>query len=215
MKKLFSAIMIVAAFAGSASAQEAKAKAILAEVSKKYKSQDAIKADFSFTLDNQAAKVKESQEGTLYVKANSNKYKVVMTNQELFSDGKSQWTYLKKDREIQVSNVDNSGEALNPAKIFTLYEKGFKYTYIGDGTEGGKTVSLIELVPVDASKSIFKVRLGIDKALKQIVSAKLFAKNGNTYTYKVKTNYPNARVPESTFSLDPKKYPGVELVDLR
>ena len=46
-----------------------------------------------------------------------------MTNQELFSDGKSQWTYLKKDKEVQVSNVDNSGDAINPAKIFTVYEK--------------------------------------------------------------------------------------------
>lgn len=75
------------------------------------------------------SKVKETQQGTLYVKANANKYKVAMTNQDLISDGKVQWTYLKNDQEVQISNVD-SGDAINPAKIFTIYEKGFKYAIL-------------------------------------------------------------------------------------
>lgn len=216
MKKLISAVMVVVAFTTATYAQtDAKAKAILAEVSKKYKSYDVVKTDFSFTLDNPKAKVKETQQGTLYVKANSNKYKVAMTNQELFSDGKSQWTYLKKDKEVQVSNVDNSGEGINPAKIFTVYEKGFKYIYTGEQKVGAKTYQMIDLTPVDAKKAIFKVRLSIDKAAKQIANVVLFDKNGNKYTYNVKTFSPNVKVPETTFAFDAKKYPGVEVVDLR
>ncbi|WP_443939584.1 LolA family protein [Pedobacter sp. MW01-1-1] len=216
MKKLFSACLMVAAFATSTYAQtDAKAKAILAEVSKKYKSYNIVKTDFTFTLENPKAKVKETQQGTLYVKANSNKYKVAMTNQELFSDGKSQWTYLKKDKEVQVSNVDNSADAINPAKLFTVYEKGFKYTYTGDQKVGGKTYEMIDLVPLDSKKSIFKVRLSIDKSLKQIANVLLFDKNGNKYTYNVRAFSPNVKVPETTFAFDAKKYPGVEVVDLR
>ncbi|MBO9675767.1 MAG: outer membrane lipoprotein carrier protein LolA [Sphingobacteriaceae bacterium] len=216
MKKLISALMVVVSFTTATYAQtDAKAKAILADVSKKYKSYNIVKTDFTFTLDNPKAKVKETQQGTLYVKANSNKYKVAMTNQELFSDGKSQWTYLKKDKEVQVSNVDNSGDAINPAKIFTVYEKGFKYVYTGDEKVGGKTYEMIDLTPVDAKKSIFKVRLSIDKAAKQIANVVLFDKNGNKYTYNVKTFSPNVNVPETTFAFDAKKYPGVEVVDLR
>ncbi|RZL37934.1 MAG: outer membrane lipoprotein carrier protein LolA [Pedobacter sp.] len=216
MKKLISALMVVVAFTTSTYAQtDAKAKAILADVSKKYKSYNIVKTDFTFTLDNPKAKVKETQQGTLYVKANSNKYKVAMTNQELFSDGKSQWTYLKKDKEVQVSNVDNSGDAINPAKIFTVYEKGFKYIYTGEEKVGSKTYQMIDLTPVDAKKSIFKVRLSIDKAAKQIANVVLFDKNGNKYTYNVKTFSPNVNVPETTFAFDAKKYPGVEVVDLR
>jgi outer membrane lipoprotein-sorting protein len=138
-----------------------------------------------------------------------------MTNQELFSDGKSQWTYLKKDKEVQVSNVDNSGEGINPAKIFTVYEKGFKYIYTGEQKAGAKTYQMIDLTPVDAKKAIFKVRLSIDKAAKQIANVVLFDKNGNKYTYNVKTFSPNVKVPETTFAFDAKKYPGVEVVDLR
>jgi len=216
MKKIFSAVLILVASATVSFAQtDAKAKAILAEVSKKYKSYTIVKSDFTFTLENPKANVKDVQQGTLYVKASANKYKVAMTNQELFSDGKSQWTYLKEDKEVQVSNVDNSGDAINPAKIFTIYENGFKYLYTGDQKVGSKIYQMIDLTPLDAKKSIFKVRLSIDKAAKQIANVVLFDKNGNKYTYNVKSFSPNVSVPETTFSFDAKKYPGVEVVDLR
>jgi outer membrane lipoprotein-sorting protein len=215
MKHLLLALLAFG-MVGSASAQnDAKAKAILAEVSKKYKSYDVVKTDFTFTLNNPQAKVKETQQGTLYVKANANKYKVAMTNQELISDGKTQWTYLKNDKEVQVSNVDPSGDALNPAKIFTIYEKGFKYLYTGESKIGAKTYQMIDLSPTDTKKSVFKVRLSVDKATKQIGNVVIFEKNGNTYTYNVKTFSPNAKVPSTTFAFDTKKYPGVEVVDLR
>ncbi|MCY1562221.1 hypothetical protein D9M68_995800 [compost metagenome] len=74
---------------------------------------------------------------------------------------------------------------------------------------------MIDLSPTDTKKSIFKVRLSIDKATKQIANVVIFEKNGNTYTYNVKTFSPNIKVPETTFAFDAKKYLGVEVVDLR
>ncbi|EDM38515.1 gliding motility-related protein; possible outer membrane protein [Pedobacter sp. BAL39] len=207
-------VAIATTFAGYAQT-DAKAKAILAGVSKKYHTYDIVKTDFTFTLDNQQANVKETQQGTLYVKAKANKYKVSMTNQELYSDGKSQWTYLKEDKEVQVTDVDPSGDALNPAQIFTVYEKGFKYLYTGESKLGSKVYQMIDLTPLDAKKSYYKIRLKIDKVAKQIANVLIFDKNGNRYTYNVKTFLPNAKVPETTFAFDPKKYPGVEVVDLR
>jgi outer membrane lipoprotein-sorting protein len=133
----------------------------------------------------------------------------------MISDGKSQWTYLKKDKEVQVSVVDKTGDALNPAQIFTLYEKGFKYLYTSDKKIGAKVYQMIDLSPTDTKKSYFKIRLGIDKVAKQVASVLIFDKNGNKYTYDVKTFVPNVKVPESTFTFDAKKYPGVEVVDLR
>ncbi|MEJ5996358.1 outer membrane lipoprotein carrier protein LolA [Pedobacter sp. Du54] len=216
MKKLIIALVVIGSFGFTALAQtDSKAKEILAAVSKKYRSYDVVKTDFTFTLNNAQAKVKETQQGTLYVKANANKYKVAMTNQDLISDGKVQWMYLKNDKEVQISNVDNSSDAINPAKIFTIYEKGFKYLYTGEKKIGAKTYQMIDLSPTDIKKSIFKVRLSIDKVTKQIANVVIFEKNGNTYTYNVKTFLPNIKVPETTFAFDAKKYPGVEVVDLR
>ena len=216
MKKIILCAFVVISSGLSVMAQsETKAKAILAEVSKKYRTYDVIKTEFTYTLDNPQAKVKEVQDGTLYVRSKTNKYKVILKGQELISDGKNQWTYLKADKEVQLSEVDIASDALNPAKIFTIYEKGFKNLYTGETKTNGRVYQNIDLTPLDSKKSFFKVRLKIDKLNKQIVNALIFDKNGNRYTYAIKTFTPNVKVPESTFAFDAKKYPGVELVDLR
>jgi len=215
MKKIFLLLLLSGTYISGYSQTDAKAKTILAEASKKYKAYDVVKATFVFTMENPQNKQKDTQQGTLTVQSAANKYKVVMTDQDMISDGKSQWTYLKKDKEVQVSAVDNSGDALNPAGIFTLYEKGFKYLYTGEKKDGAKTYQMIDLSPVDSKKSYFKIRLGIDKSAHQIANVVIFDKNGNRYTYVVKTFVPNVKVPAGTFGFDAKKYPGVEVVDLR
>lgn len=216
MKKLLIGALIIIGSGLTAFAQsEVKAKEILAEVSKKYRSYDVIKTEFSYTLENPQAKIKETQSGTLFVKSKVNKYKVILKGQELISDGKNQWTYLKADKEVQLSEVDNSSDALNPAKIFTIYEKGFKSVYTNDTKLNGKVLHNIDLTPLDGKRSFFKVKLQIEKLSMQITNAVIFDKNGNKYTYTIKTFMPNVKVPESTFAFDSKLYPGVELVDLR
>lgn len=216
MKKIVLLLIATLGYMHVVNAQtDAKAKAILSDVSKKYRSYAVAKADFTLIIDNQQANAKDTQQGTIYVKANANKYKVSMTTQDMISDGKTLWTYLKEEKEVQVTNVTNSDDALNPAKIFTIYEKGFKYLYTGDKKVGAKVYQMIDLTPTDINKSYFKIRLTIDKAAKQIASALILEKNGNKYTYTVKSFLANAKVPESTFTFDAKKYPGVEVVDLR
>jgi outer membrane lipoprotein-sorting protein len=194
--------------------KDAQAKAILAAVSKQYRSYDMVKADFSFTLKNQQANISETQNGTLFIKSKLNKYKVLVGNQELISDGKVQWTYLKNDNEVQISDINTSADALNSAQIFTIYEKGFKYVYLGETKLNGKVYQNIELAPI-ATRSFSKIKLRIDKVNKQINNIVVNDKNGNVYTYLIKTFIPNVKVPETIFSFDAKKYPGVDVVDLR
>lgn len=216
MRKFAIVAFIVAGCVSGVFAQsDVKSKAILAEVSKKYKSYDVIKTEFTYTLENPQAKVKESQSGTLFVRSKSNKYKVILKGQELISDGKNQWTFLKADKEVQLSEVDNSSDALNPAKIFTVYERGFKSLYTGESKINGRIYQNIDLTPTDSKRSFFKVRLRIDKANRQINNVVIFDKNGNKYTYAIRTFTPNVKVSESTFAFDSKKYPDVEVVDLR
>ena len=204
--------------------KDPSAKAILSKVSEKYKGYDLVKTDFDFTLDNAQAGVKETRSGELIAKSKSNKFKVTIfgpgtgskqdVEQEIISDGKTQWTYLKKDNEVQVANADNSGNGFNPAQIFTIYEHGYKYLYNGVVKIGGKTYDEIDLTP-EEDKAFFKVRLEIDKLKKQIFSAMIFDKNGNHYTYKINNLVPNVQVPENTFTFDPKMHPKVEVEDLR
>jgi outer membrane lipoprotein-sorting protein len=166
--------------------------------------------------------VQENQDGTLLIQAKTNKYKLTLYNpgsktsvqEEITSDGKNQWTYITKDKEVQLNKAENSEEAFNPAKIFTIYEKGYKYFYFGDGTIKGHTYQIIDLTP-EQDKEFFKVRLWIDKVRKQLYQATIFDKNGGRFTYTINTFTPNVPATLSTFTYDTKAHPGIELVDLR
>jgi outer membrane lipoprotein-sorting protein len=223
MKKTIIYALLFIGISSQAFAQkDAQAKAILDKVSQKYHAYNIVKSDFTFSIDDQQNNAKQSQDGTLIVQAKTNKFKLTLygensknIEQELISDGKSQWTYLTKDKEVQLNKADNSDEGFNPAQMFTLYEKGYKYLYNGDQVLNGKTYQVIDLTPDDSKKSFFKVRLMIDKVKKQVYSALIFDKNGSRYNYTINTFTPNVPVSESIFTYDAKSHPGVEVVDLR
>jgi outer membrane lipoprotein-sorting protein len=174
-------------------------------------------------VDNQQANVKETRNGTLITQSKANKYKVDIyatgsqsdVDQEIISDGKNQWTYLKKDKEVQLTEADNSDQSFNPAKIFTIYEHGYKYYYSGDQKIGGKIYQIIELSPDDEKSQFFKIKLTIDKVKKQIYNALIFDKSGAHYNYTLRSLTPMVNAPAGTFTFDAKAHPGVEVVNLK
>src|ERR1700712_4377460 len=98
MKKLLLFSLLTTLTVNLAFAQkDADAKKILNQVSAKYKSYDVVKADFTFTLDNPQANVKDTQTGTLISRSKANKFKVTIyspgdkseVETEIISDGKS------------------------------------------------------------------------------------------------------------------------------
>lgn len=224
MKKLFLYLTLFTATAGTAFAQkDTEAKAILSGVSQKYRSYNTVKSDFVITIQNTQAGVNETQNGTLLTQTKANKFKLSIYTtpaktalaQEITSDGKTQWTYMVKEKEVQVNDASNNTDGMNPAQLFTMYEKGYKYLFTGLQKVAGKSYQVVELTPTDAKQSIFKVKLFVDKLKKQIYSAQLFDKNGNRYNYTIKTFTPNATVAADAFTFNPKAHPGVEVVDLR
>jgi outer membrane lipoprotein-sorting protein len=216
IKNILMLLLVLTGMSHSSFAQsDARATAILQAMSKKYKTYAIVKADFTMTAKNPKANINQTDKGVLYVQAKANKYKMVMQDREMISDGKNQWTHLKEDQEVQLSTVENDGDALNPAQIFTIYEKGFKAKYAGEAKSGAKIMQLIDLTPTDAKKTYNRVRLTVDKKAQQISKAVIYEKNGSTYTYNINSFVPNVKLPESIFTFDAKKYPGVEVVDLR
>lgn len=190
------------------------AKKILDAVTAKFKTYSSVKAAFALKIENSAGKVQGTKKGTAYMKGNQ--YKVELTEQEIFCDGKNIWTYDKSSNEVQVSKFDPSSNNFTPQKIFTnFYDKDFLYKLNEDVKEGGKTMQEIELTPTDKNKAFFKILAYVDKASKNIVSTKVFEKNGNRYTYNVTSFIPNAKLDNNLFVFDAKKYPGVETIDLQ
>lgn len=191
-----------------------KAKAILDGVSKKFSQLKSVVANFVLKIEGANNSVTDSKKGTVYLKGA--KYKVNLDGQEIISDNKTSWTYAKDANEVTINNVDPSSSSLSPAKLFTnFYDKDYLYRLDGETTEKGKVLQNIEMTPTDKSKNVFKVIVSIDKKNQSISKMKVFEKNGNHYTYEITSFTPNTNVSDATFSFDPKKYPGVEVVDLR
>ncbi len=202
-----------------------KAKAILDGVSKKYKSFSAIKSDFSYVLDNPQENIKSyKQSGMILASPKTNKFHLTIYSgagasksvvQEIISDGKTQWTYEKNNNEVQINDADNSSQSLNPAQVFTIYEKGYKYLFTGEVKQQGQVYQQIDLTPVDSKKPFFKVRLLISKTQTRIYSATIYNKNGSRYTYILSSPATNYTGSDAVFGFNKKNYPGAEVVDLR
>jgi len=191
-----------------------KAKAILDGVSKKFSQLKSVVANFVLKIEGANNSVTDSKKGTVYLKGA--KYKVNLDGQEIISDNKTSWTYAKDANEVTINNVDPNSSSLSPAKLFTnFYDKDYLYRLDGETTEKGKVLQNIEMTPTDKSKNVFKVIVSIDKKNQNISRMRVFEKNGNHYTYEITSFTPNTNVSDATFSFDPKKYPGVEVVDLR
>ncbi|MEI6948337.1 outer membrane lipoprotein carrier protein LolA [Paraflavisolibacter sp. H34] len=216
MKKIY-ALFAVVCFGLMANAQtksDPDAKKILDGVSAKFRSFKSPQASFTYQIENAQGKVLATKKGTVSMRGN--KYHVTMGGMEIYSDGRTSWSYDKSANEVTVNGVDASGNAMTPQKLFTnFYDKDFLYKLNGEKKVSGKTVQEIEMTPTDKSRPFHKVYVYVDKAAGTLSSAKFLEKSGNRYSYSISAMKPNAAITESEFVFDKKKYPGVEVVDLR
>lgn len=196
--------------------QDPKAKEILDKLSQTTKSYKTIQIDFSFTLENKKNNVNQTNEGQVTLKGKSYRLHMPVFSMEIFCDGTTAWSYLTEAKECNITSVEEDSDAtLNPANIFTIYEKGFNYSYVAEENLGGKTVQVLDLFPVDKTKEFLKVRLYVDKSKSQIAKAQTFNKDGNTYTLLLKSMKTNLDFKEDYFKFEKTKYPEVEINDMR
>ena len=213
MKKLFF-LTLFSSFAGGLFAQyDPKALEILEAMAKKYRLIPSFEANFSYTLTNEVEKINEEFKGKMTVKGE--KYKLTLPEQEVVNNGTTLWTYLPDAKEVNIDNFDPTSEDLNPSKFYEIYKKGYKYLYLEDKMEGGVLCEVVDLVPEKKDAQYFKVRMNIVKKDKSVQSWVMFDKAGNRYKYLITKFNPTVKVDDSFFTFDVKKYPGVEVIDLR
>ena len=200
--------------ATSLNAQDAKAKGILDELSNKTRKYTSITSDFSFTLKDKIADVEQTQEGKL--KMQGKKYVIVLGDNQIFSDGQTRWTYSEDMNEVYIDNAEGGEDVLNPTDLYTVWETGFKHYYDGETTHNGAAHHLIKLNPNKPDEKAFHtVKLYIDKSKMEVTKMEILGKQGDDYTYNVKTFKTETDYPSSAFVFDKAKFPGVEVIDNR
>ena len=116
---------------------------------------------------------------------------------------------------LKVDNFDPKSEDLTPSKMFEIYKKGFKYLLLGEKNEGGVLCDEVDLVPEKKDAQYFKIKMMISKKDKSVQSWTMFDRSGNRYKNTITKFVPNSKADDAFFTFDPKKYPGVEVIDLR
>jgi outer membrane lipoprotein-sorting protein len=99
--------------------------------------------------------------------------------------------------------------------IFTMYNKGFVSKMGENVKESGRELTVLELAPKDKKKNYFKIKLFIEKNNQQIIKTIVFDKNGSVHTYTITNQIPNIKFDDGYFTFIAKKYPNVEINDMR
>ena len=192
-----------------AQSAEKKAASLLEEVTAKMKAYKTMKLDFTYSMVNKGQKINESFKGTLLSKGD--KYKLNISEQQIFCDGKTAWTYQKDANEVQINDVTGDEESFTPTKFMTSYGNNYKSKLM---TDKGN-LQIIEMSPVKGRKKFSKVNLTLDKGSKQIKSMQVYDKNGGVFTYNIEHFTTNQPIADSEFTFKASNYPKVEIVDMR
>lgn len=188
------------------------AKKVLDAISAKFRTYKTVQAKFSLKIENAAGKNLGTKTGSVSMKGT--KYRISIPGQEVFSDGSNVWTYDKSSKEVTINKIDPATNSITPQKLFTnFYDKDFLYKLNGLTKFNGRIMQEVELTPIDKTKAFHKVLLYVNNST--ILTTRIFEKAGNRYTYSVNNMKTNGYVGDDVFVFDTKKFPGVEVVDLR
>jgi outer membrane lipoprotein-sorting protein len=198
--------------------QDPKAKAILDDVSKTTKAYKTITTEYTQTVKNKDGKQTDAQSGKIEVKGS--KFKLYLKGNTIVSDNKSVWTINDDAKEVSIKNYEPSADdAMDPTKIFTMYENGFKYRYDKDEKVNGTNVSVINLSPSvkPEKKKYHTVKLYVDKVKKQVKMMKIMMKDQSSQTIEVKKMTTNTEFSDTMFIVDTNAYKakGYEIIDER
>jgi outer membrane lipoprotein-sorting protein len=219
MKKSVFTLFVLLSFSLGVIAQnenpkDPKAKKILDKVSVTNKSYATMYIEFNYRLENKPNGVDETQSGKVWIKGD--RYKLIFPGIERYSDGKAVWTYLSDDDECQISDATSDDEdegSISPSTLLTIYESGFNYLYGSEVTVNDKKTDMIKLFPEGGGKPYHTIKLYIDQATSQITRIEVFSKDGNTFTYDLKTVKSNEEMNDAMFVFDTSK--AGDIVDLR
>lgn len=192
-----------------------EAKKVLDRVRKKYEGYKSVEVAFSLVIEL-PGQAKEIQKGT--VGQEGDKFRLDMDPQIITSDGKTTWVYLKKNKEIQISDTDPTSESgfITPKELLSRYQKGdYLYAITDKVTEKGVVLTQIEFKPKSKTSEYSKLRVSINAKSNTIESIKAFAKDGSNYTFQITRLSPNKSFPAGYFQIKSSDYPGVHVEDLR
>jgi outer membrane lipoprotein-sorting protein len=127
----------------------------------------------------------------------------------IWFDGKTQWTYMKKNDEVNVSTPNEAQlQAINPYNFIHLYKSGFSYTMTTQGT-----AYVVHLTATGAKSGIQEMYITVNK--KSYVPSQVKMRQGKTWSTIDISGFKKSAVSDTVFRFNSKDYPQAEIIDLR
>ena len=202
---------IILSFTNLTFSQDTKSQDILNKVSSKMKALKCFYLEFNSLVKNSSSQTNENMTGKGWVKGN--KFNATFAGNTIISNGMKTWTIIKEEKAVYESDANSDDGSINPKKIMTIWETGFKNKYEREELLNGEKVHVISLTPKSPSNSEFKsIVIYISKSTNSLKQAYIKSKDGSIITYNVTKFQENPSLQDSKFSFDKKNYPGYKVV---
>ncbi len=210
MKKILYLMLLF--ISGGLSAQNATT--ILDKAAKAYEAANGMKAEFAMRIRSDKQQVTESFEGEIHIKGD--KFCVKTPDMQTWFDGKTQWTYLLRTEEVNVTNPDGAElQLMNPALLLKDHQKGFTAKYQGESTTAsGKSAYDVTLIPRKKG-NVTQIDLQIEKLSNLPAAVTVVSKDGMTSAIRIVKIKTGMNQPDSYFVFKPSDFPDAEVIDLR
>jgi outer membrane lipoprotein-sorting protein len=198
MKKLFVILSLV--FLNVAFAQAQTAKQVLDKCAATLNTNEGLQADFTMSSAQYSP-----VSGTISIKGRM--FHATTPVAAMWFDGKTQWTYMKNNDEVNISTPNESQlQALNPYNFIYMYKQGYAFSM---STSGNSYVVTLK----GKDKGVSEMVITIHKQTYVPTQIRML-QNKQWTTIKV-SNFRTAKLSDSIFRFNPKSYPNAEVIDLR
>ena len=192
--------MLVAALLATSSFAQS-AKSVLDKAAATVTAASGVRANFSMTTTTGGTN------GTIAIKGK--KFYATTPQAKVWFDGKTQWTYLKNNDEVNVSNPTEAQlQAINPYNFINLYKRGYTYTMNTAGTD-----YVIHLTSTSGERKIKELFISVNKKNYQPTQVKML--QGKKWTTFNITSIKKENIADSQFRFNSKDFPKAEIIDLR
>ena len=144
--------------------------------------------------------------GTIYIKGN--KFNARTTQAIVWYDGNTQWTYMKKNQEVNISTpTEAQQQSMNPYKFINIYKNGFKL--------GMKNITggwQIHLYATNQKRTIKEMYITINK---NYFPQTIRMRQSNGWTTIKVSNFKAENLSDANFRFNSKEFPHAEIIDLR
>ncbi len=198
MKKicLFLAFVLMSTYAFSQTA-----KSVLDKAASSITVKQGVTADFKMTGSQ------GNISGNIMVKGK--KFHATTPVAIIWFDGKTQWTYMKNNEEVNISNPTEAQlQAINPYNFINLYKNGYDYTLNKSGKD-----YIVHLTSTSKDKKIKEMFITVDKKSYHPVQVKLL--QNKKWTIFDISNLKQKNIADSQFRFNANDFPKAEVIDLR